>query len=271
MKRSVTVGLALAVFACLVPPSPSFAEEKTIRFDPLWDPALHAAGFAGAAASRLALEGADRALPDPAELSGFDASLRFDYDEGLSTLSTGASGLAILWPALFALQGEREEIFPAAAACAEALAMTYAAKNAMKALFPKARPYAYGGGELSAELREEAWESFPSGHAALAFCAATSFAVLSLELAPENPATPWLVAGGYGLAAGAGALRVLAGEHFAGDVLAGAALGSGVGWLVTRLRVSRAGAEDGGSEDEAAELKAAMRGTGPALVVRLGL
>ena len=266
MKRTLATGLALAVLACLVLPEPAFAEEKTITFDPLWDPALLAAGFAGAAASRLALDGADRALPDPAELSGFDASLRFDYDEGLSTLSTGATGLAILWPALFALQGEREEILPAAAACAEALAMTYAAKNAMKALFPKARPYAYGGGELSAELREEAWESFPSGHAALAFCAATSFAILSLELAPESPATPWLVAGGYGLAAGAGALRVLSGEHFAGDVLAGAALGSGVGWLVTRLHISRIGAEDG-----AAELKAAMRGTGPALVVRLGL
>ena len=271
MKRTLATGLALAVLACLVLPEPAFAEEKTITFDPLWDPALLAAGFAGAAASRLALDGADRALPDPAELSGFDASLRFDYDEGLSTLSTGATGLAILWPALFALQGEREEILPAAAACAEALAMTYAAKNAMKALFPKARPYAYGGGELSAELREEAWESFPSGHAALAFCAATSFAVLSLELAPESPATPWLVAGGYGLAAGAGALRVLSGEHFAGDVLAGAALGSGVGWLVTRLHVSRGGAEEGGSVAGAAELKAAMRGTGPALVVRLGL
>lgn len=266
MKRTLAIGLALAVLACFVPPEPAFAEEKTIRFDPLWDPALLAAGFAGAAASRLALEGADRALPDPAGLSGFYASLRFDYDEGLSTLSTGATGLAILWPALFALQGEREEIFPAAAACAEALALTYAAKNAMKALFPKARPYAYGGGELSAELREEAWESFPSGHAALAFCAATSFAVLSLELAPESPATPWLVAGGYGLAAGAGALRVLSGEHFAGDVLAGAALGSGVGWLVTRLHIQRGGAEAG-----AAELKAAMRETGPALVVRLGL
>lgn len=265
MRRTLALGLALAALARLVPSAPAFAEERTIRFDPTWDSALLAASFAGAALSRLALEDADYAVPDPDALSGPD--LRFDYSEGLSRLSTGVTGLAILWPALFALTGERVEALPAAAAYAEAMALTYAAKNVMKRLFPKARPYAYGPGELSGELREEAYESFPSGHAALAFCAATSFAVLSLELAPENPATPWLVAGGYGLAAGASALRVLSGNHFAGDALAGAALGSGIGWLVTRLHIPRGDSDGPG----AVGLKAAMRETGPALIVRMSL
>jgi membrane-associated phospholipid phosphatase len=39
----------------------------------------------------------------------------------------------------------------------------------------------------------------------------------------------------YGGATGVGVLRMTAGSHFTTDVLAGAALGAGIGWLVATV------------------------------------
>ncbi len=242
----------------------------TIVFDPVWDSAALAGGLAAALGSRalLAAPEAFAATPgglDPKVLPPLDALACFPFDSRLDLLSSGLAGAALAYPALFALGAETGELAPAAAAYGEALLWTYALKNGIKYLFPKARPYAYGDGALSAELLEEAGESFPSGHAALAFCAATSYAVLALELLPERPETPWLVAGGYALAFGASSLRVLSGNHFIVDAAAGAALGSGVGYLVTSLHLRKSAGSSGSG------LQARMLGNGPTLVVKFGL
>ena len=94
------------------------------------------------------------------------------------------------------------------------------------------------------ELADEAWESFPSGHAALAFCSATAFATLALELVPDRPETPWLIGGAYLLACGTSGLRVASGQHFIGDVAAGAVLGSAIGWLTVRLHAKASASAD---------------------------
>src|SRR5207249_5722685 len=73
----------------------------------------------------------------------------------------------------------------------------------------------------------------PSGHASVAFAAATTYWVLARRerLPHRTRNTIFLYAG----AAGVAALRVAAGKHFPTDVLAGAALGSAVGWLVPTI------------------------------------
>ena len=149
---------------------------------------------------------------------------------------------------------------------AEALAWTYAAKDLVKFLIPKARPYAYRSENLSKDLLKEADESFPSGHTALAFCAATSFAVLALELDGDDPTTPWLVAGGYAVATAAGALRVVSGEHFISDVAAGALLGSAIGYVATAAHIRPAG-----REGESLTIQAFPGAVGPTLSMRIPL
>lgn len=62
--------------------------------------------------------------------------------------------------------------------------------------------------------------SFPSGHTATAFAAAT---VLHREYGLTL--SPWISAGGYAIATGTGMLRVAHNQHWAGDVMAGAAIG----------------------------------------------
>src|SRR6266705_383941 len=78
--------------------------------------------------------------------------------------------------------------------------------------------------------------SFPSGHAALAFAAATSYTVLAgRERLPHRTRNAVLL---YAGAVGISALRVAGGKHFPTDVAGGAALGAGIGWLVATIHAT---------------------------------
>lgn len=98
------------------------------------------------------------------------------------------------------------------------------------------RPYAYGTEASSSRRTEgEASLSFYSGHTANAFAAVLSTFQALHRLHPRT-ATPWVFLG-VGLAAASfvGMSRVLAGQHFPTDVIAGALVGSSVGILVPAL------------------------------------
>jgi undecaprenyl-diphosphatase len=88
----------------------------------------------------------------------------------------------------------------------------------VKMLFGRLRPVDLSTVEFRYGLRRPVTSSFPSGHATAAFCAAT------------------LLGGGawYGLAAAVAATRVYVRLHHASDVVAGAALGLGMGLGIRR-------------------------------------
>ena len=115
----------------------------------------------------------------------------------------------------------------------DAVALTGAATGWLKVLVHRSRPVLYTAGAAAAAGNHESRLSFPSGHTSYAFAAAMSYAVLArrqqLPHATRNSAL--LLIG----AAGVGALRVAAHQHFPTDVVAGAALGGGIGWLVATL------------------------------------
>jgi undecaprenyl-diphosphatase len=97
----------------------------------------------------------------------------------------------------------------------------------LKDLFDRARPpEADPGLDALVALPENA--SFPSGHAATAFAAATAIGILSPRMRPYALA----------LAAGVALSRVYLRVHFPLDVLAGSLLGAGVGALVAWAALS---------------------------------
>jgi len=111
-----------------------------------------------------------------------------------------------------------------------ALFLASGLSSLIKGAVGRARPpladggiHAVGGLPLSS--------SFPSGHAAMAFAAATVVAILAPRLR-----VPALV-----LAALVAFSRVYLGVHFLSDVLAGAVLGIGVGLLVSAVGPRLAG------------------------------
>lgn len=98
------------------------------------------------------------------------------------------------------------------------------------------RPLAYGTtAPLEERLRGNSSLSFFSGHTAGSFAAAVAMFQTMRRLHPSS-AVPYVVLG-VGLAAASfiGVSRVLAGDHFPTDVIAGAAVGVSVGLIVPAL------------------------------------
>jgi hypothetical protein len=128
----------------------------------------------------------------------------------------GSPYLLLGGTALFGLDGmitDREEVKDNAKDMAFALAATYATVGALKLTISEERP---DGSDDN---------SFPSGHAAGSFAAAT---VLDREY---GGATGWIA---YGVATFVAASRVYGDHHWFQDVVAGAVIGHFYGWLFTR-------------------------------------
>jgi len=118
----------------------------------------------------------------------------------------------------------------------EAIAWASAAASYSSLAVRRPRPFLYGTtAPLSERMSPNAALSFFSGHTATSFSAA---AVLSETLFLRHPGLPgpWIAAGGtFGVAALVGTSRILAGQHFPTDVVAGALVGTSIGVLVPVL------------------------------------
>jgi membrane-associated phospholipid phosphatase len=130
----------------------------------------------------------------------------------------------------------------------ETLSFAFAAKNLLKYLVPRYRPYLYSGLPAgTGPAPSEYSDSFPSGHATIAFAAATFSLFTFQAYFPSSPYLLPLALAGYGLATLTASFRVVSGMHFLTDVLAGALLGMTVGYVVPL--VHRAGAKKGNGHE----------------------
>src|SRR5258708_8930279 len=171
--------------------------------------AVHVAGGEGAVVvARPAPGGIDRriftlinGLPHSATSDRY-VSVLSDLGEGLGWVAGGAA-LAILGGA----KGRRAGV----AAAVASLAATYIVQKRVKPLFRRVRPF------VNREARvvglRPADHSFPSGHTAASFAAATALAFFYPKAAPLA----------YTVALGVGASRVHLGVHFPSDAAVGGA------------------------------------------------
>src|SRR5712691_9243290 len=137
-------------------------------------------------------------------------SVLSDLGEGLGWVAGGA--------ALAMLGGTKGRRAGAATAVAS-LAATYIVQQRVKPLFRRVRPF------VNREARvvgiRPADHSFPSGHTASSFAAATALAFFYPSAAPVA----------YGLATAVGVSRVHLGVHFPSDAAVGGVIGVGIGTL----------------------------------------
>lgn len=116
------------------------------------------------------------------------------------------------------------------AVIANAVTWSAASANWLKVAFHRKRPVLYTSDAVAAASSPDSRRSFPSGHTAVAFAVATSYVVMAhREHLPHQTRNAILL---YAGATGVGALRTVGGSHFPSDVLGGAVLGAGIGWLV---------------------------------------
>ncbi|MBP5357811.1 MAG: phosphatase PAP2 family protein [Treponema sp.] len=109
----------------------------------------------------------------------------------------------------------------------ESVLLTQAVKDLVKVFAQRVRPYMYFDGYDEDAIEFHDFElSMPSGHTANAFMGAS---FLSYVFCAYYPNSAWkipVVATSYAFAFGTAALRMLSGNHFFTDVLAGAAIGT---------------------------------------------
>jgi undecaprenyl-diphosphatase len=142
-----------------------------------------------------------------------------DLGEGMGWVG---AGLALAW--LGGSKGRRAGL----AAAIASLGTTYVVQRIVKPVFRRNRPHV--GRDVMVVGIRTTDASFPSGHTASSFAAATAISAFYPKVSP-------LV---FGLAAGVGISRVHLGHHFPSDVavggLIGIASGAFLAWLVKAPR-----------------------------------
>jgi membrane-associated phospholipid phosphatase len=217
---------------------PRATSAGALNVDLASDGAILAGGIAAAGLSELL-----PSLPSPwgglgAPTSGginpLDRWLMFPYSHGFDVASTIFQYSTVAVPALVGLAFDTENFIPMGIVYLQAVSYALAAKNLLGYLVPRYRPYVYMGGALGVASSEDD-QSFPSGHATVAFAAATAGVTIYAMSFPDSPyLIPFAIAS-FGMAVTTASFRVAAGMHFVTDIMAGAALGSAIGFFVPFL------------------------------------
>ena len=179
----------------------------------------------------------DETVYSKSDVNAFDRKLMRPY----SKIHDGAADFLLIASAVtpvMLLSTDKEEWFTSGVMYVETLLIANGLKELTKLAVNRARPYMYFDRETfpEGELNDGGWaKSLPSGHTTLAFASAT---FLTYTFCRYFRNSPWRIPvsiGSYALATGVAVLRVSSGKHFLSDVLAGAAIGSAVGFLVPFL------------------------------------
>ncbi|MBR4532310.1 phosphatase PAP2 family protein [bacterium] len=178
----------------------------------------------------------DGTVYSKSDVNAFDRELIRPYSE----IHDGAADfllIASLTTPVILLSSDKEEWFTNGVMYIETLLIANGLKELAKLAVNRKRPYMYSDRDLPQdEIDNGDWaKSMPSGHTTFAFASA---AFLTYTFCRYFPDSPWRIPvsiGSYALASGIAVLRISSGKHFLSDVLAGAAIGSAVGFLVPFL------------------------------------
>ena len=178
----------------------------------------------------------DGSVYDKSDVNPFDRKLMQPY----SKIHDGAADfllIASLTTPVILLSTDKKEWFTNGVMYLETLLIANGLKELAKLAVNRKRPYMYSDRDLPQdEIDNGDWaKSMPSGHTTFAFASATFLTYTFCRYFSDSPWRIPVSIGSYAIATGVAVLRVSGGKHFLSDVLAGAAIGSAVGFLVPFL------------------------------------
>lgn len=173
------------------------------------------------------------------DVNSFDRFFARPYNRNLDHLATGTVSLCYgIAPVIFLGEfiGKNlqwQQGIEVLCMYAETVLIANSTKNLLKMAVQRNRPYMYYDGMPEKHLKDNDFQfSFPSGHSIDAFMGATFASYTFCKYYPSSKFKIPVIAVSYSLAATTAALRVASGNHFVTDILAGAAIGSAIGFLV---------------------------------------
>lgn len=171
-------------------------------------------------------------IRDKAEVNSFDQIFMKKYDKTQDDASTVLEITAAVFP-LVCFMAPGEDHLEIGITYAETMAVAFGLRCLFKATEQRARPYMYFDGAPQKEIdKGDAYKSFMSGHSIMTFAAAGFTTYTFLRYCPDSKWTAPVIAATWALALGTATLRITSGCHFMSDVLAGAAVGTAVGFLI---------------------------------------
>ena len=169
------------------------------------------------------------------EVNPFDRWAMQPYSKSLHITGTVTEVLSMAAPlALFATDKSEWGIW--AVMYAESVLWANGFKEALKFSVQRERPYMYFDGAPQDKIKDGDYiKSFPSGHTTMAFNGAVFASYTFSKYFPESKWKIPVIAGSLTLATATAVQRILSGNHFVTDVLAGAVIGSFTGFMVPFL------------------------------------
>jgi membrane-associated phospholipid phosphatase len=170
----------------------------------------------------------------PADVPGIDRVALKWHSQTADVLSTVTEVLALLAPLGVDLVdvGFGKVLLEDMVVYGEVLSISGTVTTATKFAVQRPRPYVYGTTSTAVLNSPASYTSFFSGHSSATFGALTTLAMTE-SLRHGTSVWPWLIVGLVGTSVAVE--RVLAGQHFPTDVIAGAAVGVATGVLVPLL------------------------------------
>ncbi len=118
----------------------------------------------------------------------------------------------------------------------ETIAITNGLTNLTKNLTQRFRPYAYNSSvPMDKKLDSDTKKSFFSGHTSIAFASAVFFSTVFSESKSNEKLNNYVWIGSLSLAGSVGLLRYFSGKHFPSDIIAGALVGSLIGYAIPKI------------------------------------
>ena len=234
----------MAVSLSIAMPRSLMADQSTFPYSlsPVGDAAIGAVGL-GLFGSSLHFDSV-KAAPvmsavDSSAIPFFDRMYTTSHSAWMGTTADVLMVTTALIPAALIPGSDSTDLLTMGVMYAETLGLAYAFDAGVKSLVTRYRPYAYALSPAdfnSADITA----SFVSRHATIAFASAVFAGRVFDRVNPDSPWRALVWASGLTLATATSVLRVTSGDHFPSDVVAGAAFGALIGYVVPLLHEKRA-------------------------------
>lgn len=151
------------------------------------------------------------------------------YSSSLDLAGDITSALSLVAPAALALQAPSSDYVTLGASWSATMLASYGVRTLLKETIERPRPYV--GQPSAPKESSDDYKSFPSGHTLMAFSSAAYLQTMGSLYYPNSRGVRIAAIVGWSAATATGVLRVVSANHHVTDVLAGAAIGSALGFL----------------------------------------